>query len=284
MAAHEYYNPSSQAIPGPGILKPTAAYPTSAYHQQVQHNTAINERSAYPTPAVYNPQDYSQQQSFYPSPPQAMDYNSAQPQVYGYQTSTQQPSSRDGRHQYQAVEPHSYRNLPPHLRPRRSISEPPDPHYLAQHIPGYHHRGRSTSSSYSSSPERSRSRSRSRNRGHSHSHSRARSTRSMSQSRHRNSHTHSRTSKTRARDSRKDRNTFFGAFGGGLIGDLIMPGLGTLGGAILGGVGGREASRNGHKSEKSVKGEKPERRRLFGGKTYEEEWREGRIARGEISG
>ncbi|TGO53940.1 hypothetical protein BCON_0115g00230 [Botryotinia convoluta] len=277
MAAQEYYNSSSQAIPGPGILKPTAEYPTSAYHQQAQHDIAMNERSTYPTPAVYNPQSYSQQQPYYPPPPQAMDYNSTQPPAYGYQTPTQQPHQRDGRHQYQDVEPHSYRNLPPHLRPRRSISEPPDPHYLAQHIPGYHHRGRSTSSSYSSSPERSRSRSRNR----AHSHSQARSTRSMSRSRHRHSHTHSRASKTRARNTHKDRNTFFGAFGGGLIGDLIMPGLGTLGGAILGGAGGREASRSGRKNEK---GEKPERRRIFGGKTYEEEWREGRIARGEISG
>ncbi|TGO61359.1 hypothetical protein BOTNAR_0130g00120 [Botryotinia narcissicola] len=277
MAAREFYNPSSQAMPGPGILKPTAKYPTSAYHQQAQHDIVMNERSAYPTAAVYNPQSYSQQQPYYPPPPQAMDYNSTQPPVYGNQTPTQQVHQRDGRHQYQAVEPHSYRNLPPHLRPRRSISEPPDPHYLAQHIPGYHHCGRSTSSSYSSSPERSRSRSRNR----AHSHSRARSTRSMSRSRHSNSHTHSRASKTRARNIHKDRNTFFGAFGGGLIGDLIMPGLGTLGGAILGGVGGRKASRSGRKNEK---GEKPDRRRLFGGKTYEEEWREGRIARGEISG
>ncbi|KAM0195814.1 hypothetical protein ACHAPC_000301 [Botrytis cinerea] len=268
MAAHEYHNPTSQALPGPSILKSTAGYPTSAYHQQAQHDIAMNEGSAYPTPTVYNAQNYSQQQQpYYPPPPQAMENTFAQPPAHGYQ--------RDGRHQHQAEEP--YRNLPPHLRPRRSISEPADPHYLARHIPGYHHRGRSTSSSYSSSPERSRSRSRNR----AHSHSRARSTRSMSRSRHRHSHPHSRASKTRGRNSHKDRNTFFGAFGGGLIGDLIMPGLGTLGGAILGGVGGREAGRNGHKNEK---GEKPERRRIFGGKTYEEEWREGRIARGEISG
>ena len=33
-------------------------------------------------------------------------------------------------------------------------------------------------------------------------------------------------------------NTFLGASGGAVIGDLIFPGLGTLGGAILGGVGG----------------------------------------------
>lgn len=35
-------------------------------------------------------------------------------------------------------------------------------------------------------------------------------------------------------------NTFLGAGGGAIIGDLIFPGLGTIGGAIIGGVGGHE--------------------------------------------
>lgn len=34
--------------------------------------------------------------------------------------------------------------------------------------------------------------------------------------------------------------TFLGAGGGAVIGDLIFPGLGTIGGAILGGLGGHE--------------------------------------------
>jgi hypothetical protein len=34
--------------------------------------------------------------------------------------------------------------------------------------------------------------------------------------------------------------TFLGAGGGAIIGDAIFPGLGTLGGAILGGLGGHE--------------------------------------------
>jgi len=34
-------------------------------------------------------------------------------------------------------------------------------------------------------------------------------------------------------------STFLGASGGAVIGDLIFPGLGTLGGALLGGVGGK---------------------------------------------
>jgi len=35
-------------------------------------------------------------------------------------------------------------------------------------------------------------------------------------------------------------STFLGAGGGAIIGDAIFPGLGTLGGAILGGVSGHE--------------------------------------------
>ena len=34
--------------------------------------------------------------------------------------------------------------------------------------------------------------------------------------------------------------TFLGAGGGALVGDLIFPGLGTIGGALLGGVGGHK--------------------------------------------
>lgn len=42
------------------------------------------------------------------------------------------------------------------------------------------------------------------------------------------------------RQKSKGVNTFLGAGGGALLGDLIFPGLGTIGGAILGGVGGHE--------------------------------------------
>ena len=71
------------------------------------------------------------------------------------------------------------------------------------------------------------------------------------------------------------RNTFFGAFGGGAIGDLIMPGLGTLGGALLGGVGGHEAGRSGSASGRDG-GRARKRDR------YDEEWEAGRRRRGEI--
>jgi hypothetical protein len=72
-------------------------------------------------------------------------------------------------------------------------------------------------------------------------------------------------------------NTFLGAFGGSVIGDLIFPGLGTIGGAILGGVGGHEISKkDGRRSSftgKDGRGRKRDR--------YDEEWEEGRRRRHE---
>ncbi|CAD6441282.1 58a9a6db-6cae-4768-9d0e-0ee4d0b8d31d-CDS [Sclerotinia trifoliorum] len=282
MTAQDYYSHSPQTVPGPGRFKRTtgSGYPTSTYHQQPQSDIPGNQGPDNPPPAVYNSQGYSSEQSYYQPQRQIADHNH-QPQHYNYQTSNQPPYHGDEHHQYPAVGTQSSQHLPPHLRPRRSISEPPDPRYLAQHIPGYHHRGRSRSPSYYSSPERSPSRSRNR----AHPHSRAHSTRSLSRDRRSHSHSRSqnpRSSRAQARHDHKDRNTFLGAFGGGAIGDLIMPGLGTLGGALLGGVGGREVSRNGRRNEKTGR---KEGRRILGGsrKTYDQEWREGRIERGEIS-
>lgn len=80
--------------------------------------------------------------------------------------------------------------------------------------------------------------------------------------------------------SHDSTNTFLGAFGGGAIGDLIFPGLGTIGGALLGGFGGHEVGKSGRRSShnngdrREVRGRKRDR--------YDEEWEEGRRRRGEI--
>lgn len=42
---------------------------------------------------------------------------------------------------------------------------------------------------------------------------------------------------------------FLGAGGGAIVGDAILPGLGTLGGMLLGGWGGHEYSKRRSKSE-----------------------------------
>jgi hypothetical protein len=46
-------------------------------------------------------------------------------------------------------------------------------------------------------------------------------------------------------------DTFVGAGGGALIGDLIFPGLGTVGGAILGGLGGHKVARDKEKERRT---------------------------------
>ena len=38
----------------------------------------------------------------------------------------------------------------------------------------------------------------------------------------------------------KTRDTFIGAGGGALVGNMVVPGIGAMGGALLGGLGGRE--------------------------------------------
>ncbi len=72
--------------------------------------------------------------------------------------------------------------------------------------------------------------------------------------------------------------TFLGAFGGGAIGDAIFPGLGTLGGALLGGFGGHEVAKS--RSRSGSGRERTGRRRMRD--TYDEEYYEGRKRRGEI--
>ena len=64
-------------------------------------------------------------------------------------------------------------------------------------------------------------------------------------------------------------NTFLGAGGGAIVGDLIFPGLGTLGGALLGGVGGHEYGKKRASSNPSKGGRRK-------GDTYEDEYRRGR--------
>ena len=61
------------------------------------------------------------------------------------------------------------------------------------------------------------------------------------------------------------------------MGDLIFPGLGTLGGAIIGGLGGHEVDGKKGRSESfggGSRGRKKDR--------YDEEWEEGMRRRGEI--
>lgn len=51
----------------------------------------------------------------------------------------------------------------------------------------------------------------------------------------------------------KDMDTFLGAGGGAIIGDAIFPGLGTVGGLLLGGYGGRKYA---EKKEQRIRGDR----------------------------
>ncbi|KAF2772443.1 hypothetical protein EJ03DRAFT_204578 [Teratosphaeria nubilosa] len=73
------------------------------------------------------------------------------------------------------------------------------------------------------SPSRSRSRSRDRGQQHRHHH-----------------HHHHHHTRPQPKKKASGASAFLGAGGGAIIGDAIFPGLGTLGGAILGGLGGHE--------------------------------------------
>jgi len=128
-------------------------------------------------------------------------------------------------------DPYAYPPAAP-LTLQRSTSEPPETRRTSLAPPPHrhaHHRRDSYSSEEDASDtrelERSGSGSRSRSRARSH---------------------HSRGSSDR---SRSDRNTFLGAGGGAIVGDAIFPGLGTIGGLLLGGLGGHEYSRRRSRSE-----------------------------------
>ena len=54
-------------------------------------------------------------------------------------------------------------------------------------------------------------------------------------------------------------NTFLGAGGGALVGDAIFPGLGTLGGLLIGGWSGHEYSKRRSKSDGKYDDSKPQR-------------------------
>jgi uncharacterized protein YcfJ len=64
-------------------------------------------------------------------------------------------------------------------------------------------------------------------------------------------HKHHEKRKRRISDSSRSANAdgFIGAAGGGLIGDLIFPGLGTAAGALAGWIGGKDYGQNRKKRE-----------------------------------
>ena len=88
---------------------------------------------------------------------------------------------------------------------------------------------RPSDAGYSSDPER-----------HRHKHKKHHSHSSQSRSRSRSRDTKDRPRRTSEASRSSNSDGLIGAAGGGLIGDLIFPGLGTVGGALVGWLGGKK--------------------------------------------
>ncbi|KAH6721963.1 hypothetical protein BKA61DRAFT_165642 [Leptodontidium sp. MPI-SDFR-AT-0119] len=236
MTAREYYDSFNAATQQPNY--PPPPYQPFPAGQESQQNAVQPAQQQQPFP------DYKAGYPGYPHPSEIGHQGSPQsqpppqPHYHTPQQQYQQPYSPQPQHHQSYVQnpqtdthhsrpPYSTDRLP-HLRPERSYSEPPTTSHLHPHEAHSHHHHQR----HSRSPSHSRSRSRSSSRSHSRHRSRRRS---HSRSRPRSSHTNTK---------HKGRNTFFGAFGGGLLGDAIFPGLGTVGGAVLGGVLGKESAKN----------------------------------------
>ncbi|KAF2710970.1 hypothetical protein K504DRAFT_475843 [Pleomassaria siparia CBS 279.74] len=242
MAAAEYYFGSAGALQNqtrPNPLPPQQPHPYNLQapptsNQQLQHYNTL--------PPSYSP--------YVASPP-------AQSQFNGYSTQPQPPHQnfppppQDGRPptsvapypQTPPMHPQTYTPQPQNqqtpgylgapLQVFRSHSQPPHVHFA---------QGKTSndfSDSHSDSDSDSYHQRHHRERRHRHSHSSSHRSRSSSLDRDRDYDDYSRESRQHKK-AHKSRDTFLGAGAGGLVGDMIFPGLGTVGGLLLGGYGGRK--------------------------------------------
>ncbi|KAF2230865.1 hypothetical protein EV356DRAFT_508177 [Viridothelium virens] len=257
MAAQEYFN----NFPGQHLAPQAPGFPGS---QQPYPNTPTGQRPPSQPPPPYSPvpsqqppqqypppsqqlqqyppppqQQYTpQQQQYPPPPPQQQQYPPPPTQSPYPQSPSQKPQ---GPYQTPSYAQSQYLQPPPNgavngnnlsippvgapgssqLRPIRSHSSPPDDYY---------------NDNYDRDLDRSR-------RPHHHHHS----------------HSHSRDRRASAAKSHKNRDTFLGGGAGAIVGDAIFPGLGTVGGLLLGGWAGHD-----HASRKEEKRDLDERWRRAG--------------------
>ncbi|KAI9667807.1 MAG: hypothetical protein M1821_000626 [Bathelium mastoideum] len=222
MAAQDYY----KSFPGQTLAPSTPGHPDFQQQSPIQppqrsFSDAPPPYSSLPPQAqAYYPLPPPQQNSYPPPPPRQSSYP---PPPIQYpptpQKSSSGPYQQPSFSQSQYLAPsHSSASLAPpnptlkqtrfNLPPSRSHSSPPDEYYdenarSASRPRGHRH--------HSHSP-----------RPHSHRH-----------------HSHS----AAAPKSHKNRDTFLGGGAGAIVGDAIFPGLGTLGGLLLGGWGGYDHAR-----------------------------------------
>ena len=307
MAAQEYYNPGSTAPrpPGPPLGQPPMQQQAPAPRPSSQGSHAPST-PPYPMSDAPPPpyQALNEQQRPQSQPPMQripqqngyVPYNPNGPQntnthMYPPEKAPQRPSALHNMHRpsdFTSSHPPA-QPYPPPQQPTNGYAQPyPPPNGFPQQYPpppqsvngyapsstGYFSPAgpglsslgsqqprpprRSSTSGYptAQSPYRRDSRSRSRSRDRKHRHNRDRPA-------------------TVDKKKKSGVNTFLGAGGGAIIGDLIFPGLGTIGGAILGGVGGHEYDK---KRPSSTPSRTHGRRSANGGsgEYYEDDGRRGR--------
>jgi len=223
MAAAEYFSSAPMHIP---TSSPYQQGPTS--HPQAA-TSSLSFNPPRPNMQAQAPPPYQEQRPgvhFAPTPTTA-----EQPQRHSF-SSDQRPSQVPWNHPPQQGygDPHAQQNMalqpyqqqPYSSSPTNGHGTPPQrPQYLSPHMRPYANPNSShyslESGGYASDPEHNR-------RKHKH--------------RHRKDSGESRSVRPSGRSSNSD--AFLGAAGGGLIGDLIFPGLGTVGGAVVGWLGGKD--------------------------------------------
>ncbi|KAK5074833.1 hypothetical protein LTS08_005597 [Lithohypha guttulata] len=213
MAAAEYFSNVPMAHPSPSPY--TQGGPMS-HPQSSPQVPQVQMQQPPPPPPYQEHQEHKPGVHFAPTPvdlPQRHSFSGPRPSQPWNQQSYQNP------YQQQLIRPQNGYGTPPN-----NAYDQPRPQYLSPHMQPYAHPNPSRYSidngGYSSDPEQRRRR-------HEH-----RTRRDSGESRDLKS------SKHKSRSANAD--AFLGAAGGGLIGDLIFPGLGTIGGAAIGWLGGKD--------------------------------------------
>ena len=206
--------PTTQPNSGPNSGPQTPYFPPPPYHQSQQQQQGNPQRPS----IAFGP---NPQRNSFSHPGQRPDFRHQAFSQNGYPVSNGYTPPR----QHMQLAPY---NQPPQgyqqgsYRPsQQGQYGPPVATTFPPHLHPYHSNNSSDSLAYSSEPE------------------------SPSHHKRRHKHKHSTSGSSRPRDragsGSKSHATdgFLGAAGGGLIGDLIFPGLGTAGGAVVGYFGGK---------------------------------------------
>ena len=232
MAAAEFYatgtRPDQQHRPSAAYLAPPTAPQRANSHPNVNFGSQqFSQSPPFPSPG------HRPNQPQYPPPPA---YEEPKPNVHFAPTSHPQRSSFSGQRpppQYLQPPPQQY-GPPAPYNPQAYVNH--QPRLPAPHMRPYMHQNYSESAlgGYSSDPEQRRRR-----------------------RKHHDKH-HDKTRNRRISESSRSTATdgFLGAAGGGLIGDLIFPGLGTVGGALAGWIGGKDYGE--HRKYKEYKRDREE--------------------------